>query len=112
MAIKYMPSILALTCSVKIMLLTSSPVEKDAWLYAVNWINWVLSLIVLGAFYCLGKCFGYCWKHQSLCRLTMWGYLYYAFFLVVQVPKSETLPLAYMYVAAVMIYTILYKELK
>ena len=112
LSIKYMPSILALVCSVKIMLLTASDIYKDTYMYVVHWINWFFSLTVLAGIYCLGRALGYCWKHQSLCRLTLWGFIYYAYFLVMQVPKSETRPLTYIYVAAVLIYTMLYKELK
>lgn len=89
-----------------------SDANKDQCLYAVNWINLALSLVVLAAFYCLGKAFGYCWKHRSLCRITFWGLMFYAFFLIVRVPKDEVLPLTYMYVLIVIIFTLLYREIK
>ena len=110
--IKYAPTVLALTCSVKILLLTMSQAEKDVCLYAVNYINLALNIAILLAVFILGRCFGYCWKHRSLCRVTFWGYLYYGYFLVARVPKEDVFGITIFYVVAVVIFTLLYREAK
>lgn len=112
MAVKYAPSVLALTCSVKILLNCLSSAEKDAYLLAINWVNSILSLFILGAVYVLGKCYGYCWKHRSLCKMALWGYVYYIFFLTFQIPRDEVLYISILYVAFVIASTLLYTEIK
>lgn len=111
LSIKYAPSILALTCSVKIWMLTMCDHDKCQWLYLVNWINVVFNLIILGVVYVMGRFYGFCWKHRSLCRFALWGYIYYIFFLIDRTPKSFTMPLALMYVAIVLVFSALYKRI-
>ena len=111
-AIKYAPTVLALTCSVKIWMLTMHDGDKDAWLYGVNWINWVLQVVTVGVFYCMGRYFGFCWKHRSLCRLALWGCIYYATFLISGVAKTDIRPLTMAYVILVLGVALMYKEVK
>lgn len=108
-----MPSVMAITCSLKIWLLCSSEVVKDTWCYTVNWINCILNLIALLIVYSLGRSFGYCWKHRSLCRIALWGYLWYAWFLLIRVDRAEVLGTAILYVLIVLVVTAFYaKDLK
>lgn len=108
--IKYYPSLAAISCSAKIWLLCNSEATKDNFLYAVNWINCVLSAITLYVVYCLGVTFGYCWKHRSLCRIAWWGYAWYAWFLIIKVSKEDVLNTATLYVTVVLIITVFYRE--
>lgn len=111
-AIKYAPSVLALTCSIKIFLWVLSKSGGDYFSYSLNWINWGLNILCLLAFYSLGKAFGYCWKHRSLCRVAMWGYIYYGVFLLSNAPKSEVVNITIFYVCVVAFCTILYREIR
>lgn len=106
--VKYMPSVLALTCAIKIWCLTMSEAQKDAWLYAVNYINVFYDLIGLGGIFCCGRFLGFCWKHRSLCRMALFGYLYYIAFLVFGINRSEIRLIALVYMIMVIITTILY----
>lgn len=111
LGIKYGPSIMALTCCLKIHLLAHDPTLTHQCEYVVHWINWVLNLFFLGMFYTAGKYFHYCWKHQSLCRITLAGYIYYPIFLILQVPNEEIRYITWWYVFFVSIVTLLYKKL-
>ncbi len=106
--VKYMPSILALTCAIKIWCLTMSDVQKDGWLYAVNYINVFYDMIGLGGIYCAGRFFGFCWKHRSLCRMALFGYLYYIAFLVFGVDRAEIRLISLVYMIGVIITTLMY----
>ena len=112
LGIKYAPSILAITCSAKILLLSLSTHAGSPYLYGVNWINWCLNVMALVVFYCMGEYFGFCWKHRSLCRIAGWGYAYYGSFLMFGVPPTTFRPVAVMYAVLVMVLTLIYKEIR
>jgi len=105
--IKYGPSMMALTCCIKIHLLSNQITESNEQI--VHYINLFMDLGYLGMFYIAGKYFNYCWKHQSLCRIAMWGYIYYFIFEICNTPHVIIHPLAIWYVIFVVIITILYK---
>lgn len=108
--IKYGPSIMAITCCLKIHLLSHS-IHKDNFELSVNVINWLLNLFFLGMFYIAGKYFHYCWKHQSLCRIALWGYVYYIVFIVLKTPHEVIHPLSLWYLCFVIVTTISYKSI-
>lgn len=112
LTIKYAPSVLALTCSAKIFFLTMNDTARSIWELGVNWVNWILNFAMLFAFYCMGKYFGFCWKHASLCRVAFWGYVYYAVFLLFGIPIETLKPLSILYVVMVITLTLIYKEVK
>lgn len=111
LGIKYAPTALALTCAVKICLLTQNDIEKNGWLWAVNGINLIANMTALLFFYCCGKYFGYCWKHSSLCRLAMWGYIYYGAFALLKSEHDLIEPITVFYALMVIVLTLCYKEL-
>lgn len=112
LGIKYAPSILALTCSAKIFFLSLNDTPRSVWEAGVNWINCILNIAALFVFYCMGKYFAFCWKHTSLCRVAMWGYIYYAVFLLFGIPMETLKPLSLLYMIMVIALTSIYSEVK
>lgn len=106
--VKYAPSVLALTCSAKIMLLSMSCTSGDEALFAVNWVNLILNLLMLAAVYILGRCFNFCWRHKASCLLALVGYVGYGISLATQSPKQDTLDFAVKYLAAVFVLTLIF----
>lgn len=80
LAVKYGPTLMALSCSIKCRLLGLPDTPERL---VVNLINVVLDLALLGVFWIEGKAMGFCWKHEFICRLALYGYLYFLFSLVI-----------------------------
>lgn len=110
-AIKYAPVVLSITTSLKIFLICLDDEFDTAYSISVNWINLLLNVAILSVFYAMGRYFGYCWKHRSLCRTCMFGYAFYAMCMITRPPKTEALPLAVIYVIVVLTMACLYKKL-
>lgn len=108
--IKYGPSLMALTCCLKIFLWTHVT-YIDTGIIIMNIINLILNILIVFMLYCSGVYFGYCWKHKSLCRLAMWGYIYYPLFIIFEVPNNELYALTAFYVIYVVIIQMIYNKL-
>lgn len=107
LAIKYGPSTLCLTGCTKILLLSYAS-TKNIQEIIVNWINVGIDLVLLGFLYVAGRYFNYCWKHHSLCRLALWGYIYYMSFLALNAPKELVRPITIWYVIFTLVVTLSY----
>lgn len=111
--IKYLPAILAITCSVKILILSTHDLNQYCYsVLCVNLINVILELFIVGGIYVLGKTLNFCWKHRSLCRTATWGYIYYIIFILFKVQAIYIIPLTIFYVCLVIIMVICYNEIK
>ena len=111
LSIKYAPATLTLVYCAKIFLLSINQDNRSKEEIIVNWINWGIGLLLTLFFYAIGKYFGYCWKHRSLCRTALWGLAYYFVFMVCDPPREAIMPIVWMYVTTVLVFTYLYREL-
>ena len=109
--IKYGPSIMALTCCFKLFFDSIDNTPTNIYEYVVHAINLVLALFIIGMFYITGLYFHYCWKHQSLCRITAWGYIFYFFFLITKSPQDITIILTSWYLLFTLLVTLTYKSI-
>lgn len=110
LSIKYGPSIVALTCSIKIFLITYS-VPGDTFSYTVSLINLLIFVLLIGVLYCEGKFFHYCWKHRSLCRVALWGCIFYLDLLLCLPPPEEVRAITILYLIGTICITIWYKNI-
>lgn len=109
--IKYGPALLAITCGLKIhlSLYESHPHFGDIF---IHWVNWLLNLSLLVMFYAAGKYFHFCWKHRSLCRIALYGYLFYATVLIFNLSNIYIDILSVTYMWLVLIISGLYSLLE
>lgn len=104
--IKYGPPILAITCCIKLYLI---PFGHEIILLHI--VNVLLNLYLIFMFFIAGKYFRYCWKHRSLCRITLGGILYCAAFMIFDTPNKEITPLVIFYIIFVLLITISYRSI-
>lgn len=111
LGIKYGPSVMALTCCFKLFFDSIDNSSSNIYEDIVHFINLLLNYFVIGMFYITGKYFHYCWKHQSLCYVAAWGYLFYFFFLIIKPCEDIIGILALWYLIFTLVITISYKSL-
>lgn len=104
--IKYGPPILAITCCIKLYLI---PFGHEIILLHI--VNVILNLYLIFMFFIAGKYFRYCWKHRSLCRITLGGILYCTAFMIFDTPNKEITPLVIFYIIFVLLTTISYRSI-
>lgn len=109
--IKYGPSIMALTCCLKLFFEAIDGTSTGMYEDITHGINIVLNFFVIGMFYITGKYFHYCWKHQSLCRIAIWGYVFYTFILIFKPQQEMTIILTTWYLIFTIITTLGYKKI-
>ena len=110
--IKYLPALFAIVTACKILLLNVHSIENMSYIEPVHWLNLVLSTIGIGTTYCAGRCLGFCWKHRSLCRLAIYGIIFYIGVLIFAVPASAVTYICYAYMIFTTIIIVVYNELK
>jgi len=110
--IKYTPGIMALSCSLKIFILGLGISKLFTTNIIVNIINLTIDVFIVLGVYFLGKTFNYCWKHQSLCRAALIGYLNYGIFIIFKPSSGVFLLLTVAYVALILIMGAVYYEYK
>lgn len=109
--IKYGPSIMALTCCLKLFCESIDGASTSSYENITHSINIILNLFIIGMFYITGIYFHYCWKHQSLCRIATWGYVFYTFFIIFKPSQEITLVLTSWYLIFTFIVTLGYKKI-
>lgn len=107
LAVKYVPAIMALTCCFKIFLFEYTGDKPNI----INWINVLLNIFIVLIFYLEGVVFRFCWKHRSLCRTALWGYVFYIGFMIFDPPGWFTIPLCIFYIILVIIMSITYEHI-
>lgn len=110
--IKYLPALFALITACKILLLNVNSIENMSYVEPVHWLNLLLSAIGIGTTYCAGRCSGFCWKHRSLCRMAIYGMIFYIIVLIFAVPASAVSYICYAYMIITIITVLLYGECK
>ena len=110
--IKYLPALFALITACKILLLNVNSIENMSYIEPVHWLNLLLSAIGIGTTYCAGRCLGFCWKHRSLCRIAIYGMIFYIGVLIFAVPASAVSYVCYAYMIITIITVLLYGECK
>lgn len=110
--IKYLPALFALITACKILLLNVNSIENMSYVEPVHWLNLLLSAIGIGTTYCAGRCLGFCWKHRSLCRMAIYGMIFYIIVLIFAVPASAVSYVCYAYMIITIITVLLYGECK
>lgn len=103
--VKYSPALMAIVCSIKLF------VYYLGHYTIVHYINVFLNIFIVGGIYTLGRTFGYCWKHRSLCRTAFWGYVVYAVALAAGVSDKDLLIPAALYIILVLIMALLYRSI-
>lgn len=111
LCVKYGPSIMALTCCLKLFFDSKDLSGSSIWEDMTHIINLILDYFIIGMFYIAGKCFNFCWKHESLCRIAAWGYLYYTLFLSLNTKQEIMVILTSWYLIFTIVITLLYKKL-
>ena len=111
LGIKYGPSIMALTCCLKLFCESIDGASTSLYEDMTHSINLILDFFIIGMFYITGRYFHYCWKHQSLCRIATWGYIFYTFFLIFKPSQEITLILTSWYLIFTFIVTLGYKNI-
>lgn len=109
-SIKYGPSIMVLTCCFKILILSLSDTIIGPEEIIVNIINVILNILLTIMFYIMGKYFGYCWKHRSLCRTALYGYIGYILLIILNINNILVTQICLVYVMIVIIMTIIYSK--
>lgn len=112
LAVRYGPVLLGLTCSAKIILLSHGEAIMSPSEMILHFLNLLLDLSLLCSFYIQGKTFGFCWKHQSLCRTAAWGYLYYFMFFSFGVPMDYIRETAYLFGAIMIVMCLVYEIIR
>lgn len=109
--IKYGPAMMSLILALKILVVSYDEVERSLIDKILGSLNCLLNLGYVGIFWVEGKTLGYCWKHQSLCKLSLWGLLFYFLILINDVSRDLLNSLAIIYFIAVLCILILYRVL-
>lgn len=97
LGIKYAPSIMALSCCLKLVFLDLSDHTHTIPLLIVNLINTLLNAAITYWAYCLGKTFNLCWMHRLLCVSAYVGYFLFLILVMFNVAKNEALPVIVVY---------------
>lgn len=104
--IKYGPAIIAITCCIKLYLI---PFGHE--LALLHIVNIVLNVYLIFMFYIAGKYLKYCWRHRSLCRISLWGIVYCTAFIIFDTPNEAATPLIIYYIIFVLIILIGYRSI-
>lgn len=111
LGIKYGPSIMALTCCLKLFFESVGGITTGIYEDIIHYINVILCWFIIWLFYITGLYFNFCWKHQSLCRITAWGYLFYLMFLISKPSQLITIILTSWFLIFTLLVTLSYKKL-
>lgn len=111
LGIKYGPSIMAITCCFKLFFDSIEGVSTGIYEDIIHCINVLLDWFIIWLFYITGLYFNFCWKHQSLCKISAWGYLFYLIFLIVKPDQIITIILTSWFLIFTVIVTLSYKRL-
>lgn len=106
LGVKYAPSIMALSCCLKLMFLDLSNHSHTWQLLVVNLINLLLNVAITYWVFSLGRAFGFCWKHRVLCKAAYIGYFMFLMFVVLKVDKGVAFPIVLSYASVISTMTI------
>lgn len=103
-----MPSVMVLSCCLKLLFLDLSNHTHTTELLVVNSINLLLNFLITFWVFCLGKTFDFCWKHRLLCKLAYLGYFMFLIFMIFNINKVIVFPIILGYAILVIFVTTLF----